>query len=339
MSITPSYSHSSESLAKIKLGNSVYYLKDADLRSVVEAFGTAVYKNSTDTLTSTGSEVPTESAVYNLVISEMGSLASAITLLSESDHTTVTNPERGDFVIENDGSEWLYDGVSDPDGWREIGNEKIYVPKTTTIADLSLGSNITKAALSTAMGLGALASKATATTTLTDYANGINGASFTPQGTVTVTFSQTATAATLSTSDYTPGGTVTVTPKTATFYQVASVGTLPSVDEVTSSFATSGVTAAIDGTDTEMLVISNATRASALTATGFNAGTLPSLSASATTIVTGISSASFTGSKATGAIVTGVSYSKATLSSASFSGSAATITPTLTTGNKTVTVS
>lgn len=335
MSITPSYSHSSESLAKIKLGNSIYYLKDADLRSVVEAFGTAVYKNSTDTIVSTGTQIPTESAVYALVISEMGSLASAITLLSESDHTAVTNPEKGDFVIESDGKEWLYDGTQ----WREVGDESAYVPKTTTIADLSLGSNITKAALSTAMGLGALASKATATTTLTDYANGINGASFTPQGTVTVTFSQTATAATLSTSDYTPGGTVTVTPKTATFYQVASVGTLPSVDEVTSSFATSGVTAAIDGTDTEMLVISNATRASALTATGFNAGTLPSLSASATTIVTGISSASFTGSKATGAIVTGVSYSKATLSSASFSGSAATITPTLTTGNKTVTVS
>ena len=335
MSITPSYSHSSESLAKIKLGNSVYYLKDADLRSVVEAFGTATAKNSTDAIVSTGTSLPTESAVYALVISEMGSLASAITLLSESDHTAVTNPEKGDFVIENDGSEWLYDGSA----WREVGNESAYVPKTTTIADLSLGSNITKAALSTAMGLGALASKATATTTLTDYANGITGASFTPQGTVAVTLSQTATAATLSTSDYTPGGTVTVTPKTATFYQVTSVGTLPSVDEVTGSFATSGVTAAIDGTDTEMLVISNATRASALTATGFNAGTLPSLSASATTIVTGISSASFTGSKATGAIVTGVSYSKATLSSASFSGSAATITPTLTTGNKTVTVS
>ena len=335
MSITPSYSHSSESLAKIKLGNSIYYLKDADLRSVVEAFGTAVYKNSTDTVVSTGSQIPTESAVYALVISEMGSLASAITLLSESDHEAVTNPEKGDFVIESDGKEWLYDGTQ----WREVGDESAYVPKTTTIADLSLGSNITKAALSTAMGLGALASKATATTTLTDYANGINGASFTPQGNVTVTLSQTATAATLSTSDYTPGGTVTVTPKTATFYQITSVGTLPSVDEVTGSFATSGVTAAIDGTDAEMLVISNATTANALTATGFNAGTLPSLSSSATTIVTGISSASFTGSKVTGAIVTGVSYSKATLSSASFSGSAATITPTLTTGNKTVTVS
>lgn len=335
MSITPSYSHSNESLAKIKLGNSIYYLKDADLRSVVEAFGTATAKNSTDAIVSTGTSLPTESAVYSLIISEMGSLASAITLLSESVHTAVTSPEKGDFVIESDGKEWLYDGTQ----WREVGDESAYVPKTTTIAGLALSSNITSSALSTAMNLGALASKASATTTLTDYAKGINGAAYTPSGTVTVTFSQTATAASLTTSDYTPGGTVTVTPKTATFYQVTNVGTLPSVSETTASFATSGVTAAIDGTDSEMLVIANASTANALTATGFNAGTLPSLSASATTIVTGISSASFTGSKATGAIVTGVSYSKATLSSATFAGTSATITPTLSTGSKTITVS
>jgi uncharacterized protein YjbI with pentapeptide repeats len=88
-----------------------------------------------------------------------------------------------------------------------------------------------------------------------------------------------------------------------------------------------------------MLVLSSASTSNALTGTGFNAGTLPSLSASATTIVTGISSASFTGTKATGALITGVTYSKATLSSATFSGTSATITPTLSTGSKTVTVS
>ena len=335
MSITPSYSHSNESLAKIKIGNSVYYLKDADLRSVVEAFGTATSKNSTNAVTSTGGALPTESAIYNFVISQMGSLASAITLLSESDHTAVANPEKGDFVIESDGKEWLYDGTA----WREVGDESAYVPKTTTIAGLALSGNITNAALSSAMSLGALASKANATTTLNDYAKGINGASYTPGGTVTVILSQTATAATLTSSDYTPSGTVTVTPKTATFYQVASIGTLPSVNETTASFATAGVTAAIDGTDSEMLVLSSASTSNALTGTGFSAGTLPSLSTSATTIVTGISTASFTGTKATGALVTGVTYSKATLSSATFSGTSATITPTLSTGSKTITVS
>ena len=335
MSITPSYSHSNESLAKIKVGNSVYYLKDADLRSVVEAFGTATSKNSTNTVSSTGTGLPTESAVYDFLISEMGELASALTLLSASDHTAVTDPEKGDFVIEANGKEWLYDGTA----WREIGDESAYVPKTTTIAGLTLSSNITSANLSSAMSLGALASKASATTTLNDYAKGINGASYTPSGTVTVTLSQTATAASLTSSDYTPSGTVTVTPKTATFYQVTSIGTLPSVSETTASFATAGVTATIDGTDSEMLVLSSASTSNALTGTGFSAGTLPSLSSSATTIVTGISTASFTGTKATGALITGVTYSKATLSSPTFSGTSATITPTLSTGSKTITVS
>ena len=335
MSITPSYSHSNESLAKIKVSNSVYYLKDADLRSVVEAFGTATSKNSTDVVTSSGGALPTESAVYNFLISQIGSLASALTLLSESDHTAVANPEKGDFVIEADGKEWLYDGTA----WREIGDESAYVPKTTTIAGLALSSNIASTALSSAMSLGALASKANATTTLTDYAIGINGASYTPGGTVTVTLSQTATAASLTSSDYTPSGTVTVTPKTATFYQVASIGTLPSVSETTASFATDGITATIDETDNEMLVLSSASTSTALTGTGFSAGTLPSLSTSATTIVTGISTASFTGTKATGALITGVTYSKATLSSATFSGTSATITPTLSTGSKAITVS
>lgn len=385
MSLTPSYPHAElPQLARIKIGTSTYYLKDADLRSIVEAFGTATAKDSTDAVTSTGLALPTESAVYAEIVRQIGDLGSVINLLSASDHTAVANPEKGDFVVETDGKEWLYDGAV----WREVGDETAYVLKTTKVAGESLASDITSAALSSALDLKALAHKDSASGTLSNYVTGLTGASYTPQGSVSVDFEQTATAATLSkgdytpagsvtvvlsqtstnatltSADYTPAGTVSVTPSTTTFKQVASVGKAPSVNETTGSFATAGITATIDGTDDEMLVFSAATLAAALTGTGFNAGELPSLASENTTVVTGISSASFTGSevknfqvtgvaydkatlssasfsgtKAESALVTSVTYDKATFSSASFTGSSATITPTLTSITKDVSVS
>lgn len=385
MSLNPSYSHSTV-LAKVKIGESIYWMKDADLRSIVEAFGTATAKDSTDTVTSTGVALPTESAIYDFVLSQIGTLGTVLNLLSASDHTTVTNPKTGDTVVEADGKEWLYDG----NDWREVGDENIYALKNTEIAGLSLASDISSAALSSALGLDALAFKASASGTLTNYVTGLTGANYTPAGDVTVTLDQTSTAASLSKSDYTPAGsvnvvlsetataasvstaaytpagTVSVVPSTTTFNQVASVGKLPSVNETIGSFATAGVVAAMDETDTEMLVLTAATLGGALTGTGFNAGELPSLANEATTVVTGISSASFSGTEAANMKVTGVTYDKATLSSATFSGTTAenalitgvtydkatvnasqttfagsstTITPTLTSTNKDISVS
>ena len=385
MSLTPTYSHADIDIAKVKIGESIYWLKDADLRAIVEAFGTATAKDSTDAVTSTGAALPTESAVYDEIVRQIGALGSVINLLSATDHTAVANPAKGDFVVEADGKEWLYDGTA----WREVGSENAYVLKTFELAGIQLsGSSISAAALSSALGLDALAFKASASGTLTNYVTGIEGAEYTPEGSisvdfsqtstaatlakadytpsgdVTVTLSQTATNATLSTADYTPAGSVSVVPSTATFYEVASIGKAPSVSETTGSFATAGITAALDSTDTEMLVFTTASLAAAVTATGFDAGELPSLAANATTFVTGISSASFTGSevkdfqvtnvaydkatvsaasfsgaKAESALVTGVTYDKASFSAATFTGSAATITPTLTSDSKAVSVS
>lgn len=397
------YAHSSENaLAKVKLSSTIYWLKDADLRAIVEAFGTATAKDSTNTLTSNGAALPTESAVYDFVISQVGGLGRVVTLRSESSHSSVDSPNAGDIVVENDGTEWLYDGSE----WREVGSEGAYVLKTTEIAGLALSSDISSAALISALNLGSLAFKDSAAGSLTNYVNGIEGADYTPQGTVTVslkdtataatltssdytpegavevTLSQTATAATLTSTDYTPEGTVSVTPTTSSFKIVTSDGSAgtfdagsyeaPSVNESSSSFATAGVVASIDGTDTEMLVLSAAGTASALTATNFDAGSYqaPSLTGlempttSAVTLATGITSASFTGSKVNDFKITGVSYDKATvssaaftgssvanlkitgvsydkvsLSSASFAGSSATITPTLTSTTKDVSVS
>ena len=352
MAINPTYEHNNAAhLAKVKLGDTIYWLKDADLRAIVEAFGTATSQDFANEVTASGTALPTQSAVYEYVGRQVGAIGTALNLLSEHDHTAVSNPKGGDFVVESDGKEWLYDGTA----WREIGDETTYVLKTTEVAGIQLSTDITSAALSAALGLKALAFKDNATTTLNDYATGITGADYTPAGDVTVTLSQTATAATitseaytpagevevvlsqttteatLSTANYTPEGTVTVTPSTASIYQITGVGTLPtytapSVNETSSAFATAGVTATIDGTDQEMLVFTTASTANALTATGFDAGsfdagTLPERST--INVTTGISAAEFTGSTKTNFQVTGVSYDKASVSAASFSGTEA----------------
>lgn len=384
MAINPTFS-STPTLAKIKIGESVYWLKDAELRSIVSAFGNATAKDAANTITSTGTNLPTESAVYNEIVSQVGALGTVLNLLSESKHTDVTSPAKGDFVVEADGKEWLYDGTA----WREVGDESAYVMKTFEIAGIALsGSEITVEQLVSALSLGSLAFKDSASGDLTNYVTGLNGASYTPAGSVSVELSQTktaadvtttdytpagsvnvelsqtATTATLTKGDYTPQGTVTVTPSTASFSEIASLGKAASLTSGTGSFATEGITAAVDTTDTEMLVFTAAGTANAVNSITFDGGAAPTFKSEATTFVTGISSAafqgsevksmnvtavtydkatlssaSFSGTKVESTFVTGVSYSKADVSSAAFSGTSATITPTLTSTTKTVTVS
>jgi hypothetical protein len=278
--------------------------------------------------------------------------------------------------------------------------------------------NITADELKAALGLKALAYKDNASATLTDYATGINGAAYTPAGSVAVTLNHTSTTMSAA-GTFTPAGTVsgnvtaagtvsiarddangtavsgtvsapaiTVTPTTAQVQHIDSVGTLPtytaaqyvapSVTEASAQFASEGLVATYVNKTTEdasedekeCLVFSVAGKASALTATGFNAGsytaaefnagTLPTLGATQT-VVTGIEKAeasapTFTGDKfgatfagsqvaiaadfagTEGNISVSGNYDKASVESAAFSGTEATITPELIVGNKTITV-
>ena len=215
--------------------------------------------------------------------------------------------------------------------------------------------------------------------------------SFTPTGSVSgnVTAAGTVTIARDAANGVQVSGTVsapsiTVTPTTAEVQHIASLGTLPSytaakytapsVSEAKSKFASEGLVASVEKADgdekAEMLVFSAASKADALTGTGFNAGSytaaefnagaLPTLGA-AQTVVTGIASASastpiFTGDKfgatfagsevaiaATfagqeGAVNVSGNYDKAGVESAAFTGTEATISHEVTTGSKTVTV-
>lgn len=406
-------------LSKVKIGSEIYWLKDADVRALLDTYKGAVKYDVDTTFVADSENLATSQAIAAYLADQIKGLSGAMhfagikTEEEFADGALAGNA--GDVIIVGT-TEYVYDGSK----WVEIGDEGIYatkegvkkdyVQKTFTIANIDMQDNITAAELKAALELKALAYKDSASTTLTDYATGINGAAYTPAGNVSVTLNHTSTAMT-SAGTFTPAGTVsgnvtaagavtiarddangtavsgtvsaptiTVTPVTAQVQHINSVGALPSytaaqyvapsVAETSSQFASEGLVAAMDAEDTEMLVFSAAGKASALTATGFNAGSytaaefnagaLPTLGA-AQTVVTGIEKAeasapTFTGDKfgatfagsqvaisadfagTEGNVSVSGNYDKAGVESAAFSGTEATITPELVVGNKTITV-
>ena len=406
-------------LAKIKMGNEIYWLKDAEVRALLDTYKGAVKYDVDTTFAADSENLATSKAIAAYLEGKIAGLTGAMHFVGvkteEEFNGGALAGAAGDVIIVGT-TEYVHDGEK----WVEIGDEGIYatkegvkkdyVAKTFTIAGIDMADNITVAELKAALELKALAYKDTAAATLTDYATGINGAEYTPDGGVEVKLNSTSTAMS-STGTFTPAGnvtgnvtaagsvaiarddangtavsgtvsapTVTVTPATTKVQHIDSLGTLPSytaakytapsVAEAKAQFAAEGLVAAMDATDTEMLVFTAASKADALTATGFNAGSytaaefnagaLPTFGA-AQTVVTGIEKAEatapvFTGDKfgatfagsqvaitanfagTEGNINVTGNYDKAGVESATFTGTKATITPELVKGNKTITV-
>lgn len=305
-------------LSKVKIGSEIYWLKDADVRALLDTYGNAV-KYSVDTTFAEDSEnLATSKAIAAYIEGEVAGLTGAMHFVGVTEELPADSEgEAGDVIIVGT-TEYVHNGTK----WVEIGDEGIYqtiagaeakfVQKTFTIANIDMQDNITADELKAALELKALAYKDSAAATLTDYATGINGAAYTPAGSVAVTLNHTSTAMSAN-GTFTPAGTVsgnvtaagtvaiarddengtavsgtvsapaiTVTPTTAQVQHIDSVGTLPSytaaqyvapsVTETSAKFASEGLVAAMDSEDTEMLVFSAAGKADALTATGFNAG-------------------------------------------------------------------
>lgn len=423
-------------LSKVQVNGKTYDIKDAKSRTelsallnghTVEALGAAAWKAVAANISGEG--LVDASVVKDYVDSQVGNVHSfdvvidasgteagpSVTASADTMYKIYmvadTKASAGTYI------EWITIRSGEVDAytynWEKIGSTKTdltgYVSKDTTIATIALDHSITTEELQTALKLGKLALKDSATGTVNDYATGITGASYTPEGSVAVELSQTSTVME-STGTFKPTGTVTgtttaagnvaieksttgtkitgtvsaptitVTPNTAQVQYIDSVGTLPSysaakytppsVNESKQQFATAGVTATMAGDDGETLVITNAGTADALTGTGFNAGSyeaasfnagkLPTLG-TAQTVVTGIATATasapvftgdkfaatFTGTEAAisatfagtdEAVTVRGNYDKAGVKSTEFTGTAATITPTLDKGSKTITV-
>lgn len=397
-------------LSKVKIGNDVYYLKDADLRAIVAQFGSAADQN---VAASIGENVPglaTGIQVYSYVNEKTANLAGAMHFKAGT-KAEQTSPKAGDVVIEGT-KEYVYDGTA----WQELGDEGLWVPQGRKVAGIDLVDDISVDELKSALSLKALAYANSASVTVDDYATGITGASYTPAGSVTATVDAASTAATLTREAYTPAGSVTGTvvptgevslAEDAAGFQISgsnqasAVSFTPATESVLKSIktaavapsftegaftpgsftkgsavvaATEGIVAAIDQTDSEMLVFSAAATdnvmdydasyvAPSKAADTFNAGsaaefntqavwvTGTTATAAAQVFTGGKIAATFTGNQSGDAIdadfngtqvadfrVTGVTYDKTTVSDLAFEGTAATITPILNKGNKTITV-
>ena len=251
-------------LSKVKIGSEIFWLKDADVRALLDTYGNAV-KYSVDTTFAADSEnLATSKAIAAYLEGAIAGLTGAMHFAGVKETLpAVSEGVAGDVIIVGT-TEYVHDGTK----WVEIGDEGVYqtitgaeakfVQKTFTIAGIDMADNIDADELKAALELKALAYKDTASVTLTDYATGIKGAAYTPAGSVEVKLNQTSTVMTAQ-GTYTPAGTVsgnvtaagtvsitrddangtavsgtvsaptvTVTPTTAQVQHIDSVGTLPS---------------------------------------------------------------------------------------------------------------
>lgn len=301
--------------SKVKIGETTYYLKDAELRALVDNFGDAVNYSVDTTFNPSAENLITSKAVASYLEEKVAGLTGAMHFGGVKESLpTAEEGKAGDVIIVGT-AEYVHDG----EDWILIGDEGVYatvqgvdaayVKKTLTIAGIDLTDAITAEELKTALGLGSLAYKNSATGTIEGVVTGIADAEYTPNGTVEVVLGQTSTAMEASGS-FTPNGSVTgkvtaagtvsiaksedgtqisgtvsapnitVTPTTAKVQHLSSVGSLPSytaaqyvapsVAEQKKSVAAEGMIASVG--DNETLVITAASKVDALTATGFNAG-------------------------------------------------------------------
>lgn len=220
------YANNDNVLSKVKFGNTTYYMKDAAARAILDTFGDVVTCNVATSIADNGTGLVTADQVYDYVGRQIGAIGTALNLRSESNHTQVpTSGEgavaAGDFVVESDGKEWLYDGTA----WREVGDESAYVPKTYTIAGVDLADSITKSELQSALELGALAYKNSGSVKVTTI-DSFNAMTVADAGTYNVSSTAVSVPATYSALDVTPAGSVSIeagTAAAASYDKVSSV--------------------------------------------------------------------------------------------------------------------
>ena len=203
------YTHT-PTLSKVKLGATTYYLKDADVRAILDTFGNVVTEDKATKIENGGTGIPNADQVYDFVVQQVTEVGKALNLIAATDHTAVEEPRVGDFVVESDGSEWVYDG----NGWREVGTENAYVKKTFTIAGVDMQDNITKAELQQALELHALAYMDAGSVAVTTP-DGINSFSTGKAGEYDVASTPVSVPATYDALDVTPAGSVELTAGTA----------------------------------------------------------------------------------------------------------------------------
>lgn len=375
-------------ISKVTIGDKIYYLKDYEARELLAQLGTAAKKDvSTNGVSAdeqglvTGAQVQT--AIANLTgAMHFKGIVTELPATAEDGDVYIVGVK--EYVWANDafhelGDEGIYALKATTIGTQDLSKN---ISLDTLKTDLGLGALAYKSTASgTVAGQTITGVKATGTSTgsiaveltQTSTAASVTKTDYTPSGDVTgnVTAAGTVAIAKSETGTQISGAVsapeITVTPNTDTIKKVTSVGTLPT--KAADTFNANGDDRFTQGTqaswsanvdaDNEMLSFSFTTNTlptftqgakASFTEGAFNAGTLPTLAAEGTTVVTGIASstasepvftgdkfgATFTGSQVgisanftgeTTQVVDSVSYDKATVDTTKtkFTGDAITL--------------
>ena len=77
MALSPVYENTN-TLKKLTVGGATYFLKDADLRKLVESFGSVVYKDVVTTFNEDGADIATEAATAAYIKEKIAGLQGAM---------------------------------------------------------------------------------------------------------------------------------------------------------------------------------------------------------------------------------------------------------------------
>lgn len=261
MALSPVYENTN-TLKKLTVGGATYFLKDADLRKLVESFGSVVYKDVVTTFNEDGADIATEAATAAYIKEKIAGLQGAMHFVGvtgvraegDTDLQVIEKfytakgvlPAAGDVILVGDNAkEYICSAAGATAAaatWEEVGDQTIYLtiaaaaatytPMTRTIAGIDLKDDITAEEMKTALGLKALAYKDTASGSV-DVIDTINNITvgkageYNVAGQTTVDVAQTFTAL-----DVTPAGNVTVTAGTAAAatYQKTTAATISASD-------------------------------------------------------------------------------------------------------------
>lgn len=256
-------------ISKMTVGSVTYYLKDAEVRELLLTLNNAAQKSVAVDGVAAGEEGLVTGAQVQAAINKVSGGLQYVGRFNsiEAAETSGTTFKNGDIILVGTKEHIYYEGE-----WSELGDEGIYVLKSTTIAGLPLDANISVSALQNALELGGLAYKNEATGTVS--AQTISGvkATGTTAGSIVVALDQNDTAATLTKVAYTPEGTVSG--------NVTAKGSVSlAATEATDAFQVSGVVSAPDVTVTpakaDVQAIKTVGTQATFTEGTFSAGSLP----------------------------------------------------------------
>lgn len=228
MAVNPSAK--SNYLSKVQLNGGTYWVKDAELRELLEsaATKTAIEQiiTSGEGANNTNSTIPTTLALTTWLEAQIQGLSGAMHFAGVTDPEAgetlderiadlygAESPEAGDIVIDGT-KEYVYDGSA----WKELGDEGTYATKSELetavsgiqVAGVALGQDhaVTAQELITALGLKALAFKDEAAGKVSTIDSGSVSI---PAATLTLTGTAVSVPQTFEALDVTPAGDVTAT--------------------------------------------------------------------------------------------------------------------------------